>query len=169
MLNEALTSIKGIGPTRAERFAALGLFTFSDLICFMPREYRDYSRVTNICDLKQDDYAVIRVSELGSPKTVRIPRSHLTVTTVSVSDGTGRLQATWYNQAYAAKNVPTANGGYVIGKFDKRRGMKLLQPVFTSVIPGIQPIYPLVKGLNQSIIRNAVRIALNSCLSLIHI
>lgn len=163
MLNEALTSIKGIGPTRAERFAALGLFTFSDLICFMPREYRDYSRVTNICDLKQDDYAVIRVTELGSPKTVRIPRSHLTVTMVSVSDGTGRLQATWYNQAYAAKNIPTANGGYVIGKFDKRRGMKLLQPAFTSVIPGIQPIYPLVKGLNQSIIRNAVRIALNSC------
>lgn len=163
MLNEALTSIKGIGPVRAERFAALGLFTFSDLISFMPREYRDFSRVTNICDLQQDDYALIRVTELGVPKTVRIPRSHLIVTTVSVSDGTGRLQAAWYNQAYAAKRVPMASGAYVIGKVDKRRGVKLLQPVFTSEIPGIQPIYPLVKGLNQSIIRNSIRIALNSC------
>lgn len=163
MLNEALTSIKGIGPVRAERFAALGLFTFSDLIGFMPREYRDYSRITNICDLRQDDYAVIRATEIGSPKTVRIPRSHLTVTTVAVSDGTGKLLATWYNQAYAAKNVPAANGGYVVGKFDKRRGMKLLQPVFTPVIPGIQPVYPLVRGLNQSVIRNSVRIALDSC------
>ena len=40
----AITSLKGIGPARAEQFARMGLFSLRDLLGFMPRGYLDFSR-----------------------------------------------------------------------------------------------------------------------------
>ena len=51
MLYEKLTSIKGIGPARAERLAAMGLFSLSDLIRFTPRGYLDFSKATAASEL----------------------------------------------------------------------------------------------------------------------
>lgn len=38
----AITSLKGIGPARAEQFARMGLFSLRDLLGFMPRGYLDF-------------------------------------------------------------------------------------------------------------------------------
>lgn len=163
MLNQALTSIKGIGPKRAERFAALGLFSVRDLLYLFPRYYLDYSRPRLISQIEHGEFAVVKVEFIGLPKTVRI-RNGMTITTVSVGDESGNMQATWYNQPYAAGLVPKEVGGFVMGRMDKRHGAKLITPSFTNELPGILPIYPLVRGLNQKIVRDAVKNAVHSCM-----
>ena len=160
MLYEKLTSIKGIGPARAERLAAMGLFSLSDLIRFTPRGYLDFSKVTAASELVHGEYAAVSVEFIGIPKTVHV-KGGMTITTVSIGDATGNLVATWYNQAYAARNIPREPGGYVMGRVDKRHGIRLVTPVFSKNLPGILPVYPLVKGLNQNNLRNAVRSGLD--------
>lgn len=74
MLYEKLTSIKGIGPARAERLAAMGLFSLSDLIRFTPRGYLDFSKVTAASELVHGEYAAVSVEFIGIPK---IGRAHV--------------------------------------------------------------------------------------------
>ncbi|MBS6323746.1 MAG: hypothetical protein KH409_07205, partial [Clostridium sp.] len=45
-----ITSIKGIGPRRAEAFGRLGLFSVEDMLSFMPRGYIDYTKSVLMCE-----------------------------------------------------------------------------------------------------------------------
>ncbi len=51
MLNDPLTSVKGIGPKRAELFSQLGIVCVRDLFFRLPRDYLDYSKATPVCEL----------------------------------------------------------------------------------------------------------------------
>ena len=51
----AITSLKGIGPARAEQFARMGLFSLRDLLGFMPRGYLDFSRERCISDIEDGE------------------------------------------------------------------------------------------------------------------
>lgn len=161
-LNEALTSIKGIGPGRAERFAALGLFSVRDLIYFSPRDYLDYSVAKRIADIQHGEYAAVCVKFIGTAKSFRT-KNGLTITSVSIGDDSGNMQATWFNQPYIGRSIPREAGGYILGRMDRQQGAKFINAVFVDELPGILPVYPLARRLNQNIIHNAVKTALNAC------
>ncbi len=163
MLNETLTSIKKIGLERAKSFAALGLFSFSDLIHFMPRDYHDFSKPKKISEAEDGKFAAFEILSIGTPKTIRL-KSGITLSSVSFSDSTGYLQAVFYNQPYMLRSIPTKPGGYALGKVDKKHGAKLINPIFVDELPGIQPIYPLTHGLTQNVVRSSVRTAMTYCL-----
>lgn len=163
MLNSPLTSIKGIGPERAKSFASLGLFSFSDLIRFMPRDYHDFSKATDISELKDNTFSAVKILFIGKPRTVRTG-SGMTMLSVSIGDATGNLQAVCFNQPYVMRNIPVEPSGYVLGRVDRKHGTRLINPIFVDELPGIQPIYPLTHGLTQSVMRNTIRRAINSCL-----
>lgn len=161
-INEALTSIRGIGPGRAEMFAALGLFSIRDLMYFSPRDYLDYSVSRQISDVQHGEYAAVCVKFIGPAKSFRT-KNKMTVTTVSVADDSENMQAIWFNRPYVAQLVPKETGGYVLGRMDRQHGARFINAVFVDKLPGILPVYPLAKRLNQNIIRNAVKAAVDSC------
>ena len=158
-----LTKIKGIGPGRIKHFARLGLFSLQDLAGFLPRSYLDYDRPVKIEAAEDGEPAAIELKFIGPVKTFRA-KSGLTVTTVSIGDETGNITATWFNQPYISRSIPKEPGGYVLGTVDKRTGARLLRASFSKELPGIIPVYPLTSGLTQSVMRNAVRGALDLCL-----
>ncbi len=158
-----LIKIKGIGPGRIKHFARLGLFSLQDLASFLPRSYLDYSRPVKICDAEDGETAAIRALFIGPVKTFRA-KSGLTVTNVSIGDETGNITAAWFNQPYISRSVPSEAGGYALGTVDRRNGARLLRASFSKELPGIIPVYPLTSGLTQSVVRNAVRAALDICL-----
>lgn len=161
MLTDELTKFKGIGPGRAEKLAELGLFSVADLLNFFPRDYLDFSTTSRISEVEHGEYAAFRIHFIGRGKTVTI-KPNMTMTTVSIGDESGNMQAVWYNQPYAVRNIPTNAGGYVLGRMDKLHGARLVNAVFTSSLPGILPVYPLVRGLTQNILRSLVSEALRS-------
>lgn len=154
-----LTKLKGIGPGRAKLFARLGLFSPADLLGFLPRAYLDYSKPVKIADAEDGESAVIEVRFIGPPKIFRA-KSGITVASVSIGDDTGNITAVWFNQPYAIRNIPKEPGGFVIGTVDRKTGIRLLGASFVKAPPGIVPVYPLVKGLNQSALRSAVKQAM---------
>ena len=51
MLDIPLTSVKGIGPKRAELLSQLGVCSVGDLLLRLPRDYLDYTKATPITEL----------------------------------------------------------------------------------------------------------------------
>ena len=165
MLYEALTALKGIGPKRAERFAELGLFSIRDLLYFVPRRHLDFSQIKNISEIQHGEYAAVSIEFIGPARQFRTS-NRLLITSVSIGDSTGNMQAVWYNQPYMYKLIPKNSGGFILGRMDRRVGIKFINAVFARELPGILPVYPSVKGLNQNIIRNTVKEALKAALPL---
>ncbi|MBS6545177.1 MAG: hypothetical protein KH323_06650, partial [Veillonella sp.] len=51
-MNEALTSIKGIGPGREKQLHKLGIDTVSNLLAYFPRSYEDRRKIYSIKELE---------------------------------------------------------------------------------------------------------------------
>lgn len=158
----AITSLKGIGPARAEQFARMGLFSLRDLLGFMPRGYLDFSRERCISDIEDGEAAAVHVEFIGPARTIRA-KNGTVVTNVSIGDSSENMTAVWFNQSFMQRNIPREPGGYILGFMDKKHGARFVRAVFSETLPGVLPVYPLVRGLTQSVVRNAVRAALDAC------
>ena len=53
-LTDPMTILKGVGPSKAKQFAALGIYTLEDLICHFPRGYEDRTKLVTIEKLQPD-------------------------------------------------------------------------------------------------------------------
>lgn len=62
-----ITSIKGIGPRRAEAFGRLGL-SVEDMLSFMPRGYIDYTKSVLMCEAEQGMLCAVKVTITGEAK-----------------------------------------------------------------------------------------------------
>lgn len=166
-LTDSIRTLPGIGPKKAELFAKLGISTLDDLIHFYPRDYEDRTRFLPIMSLEADSPACFVASVISTPRTNRIPkpdRRALEVTKVTVADHTGRLNLTFFNAGYTAEHLirgetycfyGTLTGDYL--------GYAMTNPQFEplnakgTVTGCIRPIYPLTAGLNQRMVAQAVR------------
>ena len=163
-LGEPITSIKGIGPRRAEALGKLGLFSLRDLLYFAPREYQDFSAATPICAAAHGALAALHVLLVSEPKHVHIRRG-MEITTVRAlgfgadpADKAAQVSLVWYNQPYRARSLATGQEWYAAGRMDRSRGAKLVNPSLHAELPGIVPVYPLVQGLSQKVMRDAPRL-----------
>lgn len=163
LLHKKLTILKGIGPARAEKFAASGLFSLYDLLRFYPRQYLDYSKEKPLSELVDGEFAAVRALNIGIPKTVRL-KNGVVLTTANVECADGKLIATWFNQPYIGASIPKKLPVFVMGKVSLKKGMRIISPIFVTELPGIVPIYANIKGVDQKTIRNAIKQALSICL-----
>ncbi len=166
MLEEPVTSIKGIGPRRAEALGKLGLFSLRDLVYFAPRDYRDFSAATPVAAAEHGALAALRLELTDEPKQARIHRG-MRITTVRArelgadpEDKRAAISLVWYNQPYRVRTLKAGQACYAAGRVDRSRGAKLVNPSVTAELPGIEPVYPLAQGLSQKVVRQAVQAAL---------
>ena len=96
-LSDPITILKGIGPSKAKQFAALGVYTLGDLICHFPRGYEDRTKLVTIEKLEVDVPACFKAMVMNTPRTAHI-RKGLDITRVQVADHTARLNLTFFNQ-----------------------------------------------------------------------
>ena len=104
----------------------------------------------------------VHVEFIGPARTIRA-KNGTVVTNVSIGDSSGNMTAVWFNQSFMQRNIPREPGGYILGFMDKKHGARFVRAVFSETLPGVLPVYPLVRGLTQSVVRNAVRAALDAC------
>ena len=168
-LQDPVTILKGVGPSKAKQFAALNIYTLQDLICHFPRGYEDRTKLVTIDKLEPDVPACFKAMVMNTPRTSHI-RKGLDITKVQVADHTARLNLTFFNQKFTTDQLQYGKEyvfyGAVSGDFI---GYNMTSPSFEPLdAPPITtrrvlPIYPLTAGLSNAAMLKAVRQALSIC------
>ena len=168
-LNDPVTILKGVGPTKAKQLVNLNIFTLRDLICHFPRGYEDRTRLVTIDKLEADKPACFKAMVMNTPRTSHI-RKGLDITKVQVADHTARLTLTFFNQKFTADTLQYGKEyifyGAVSGDFI---GYNMTSPSFEPLdappvtTRRILPIYPLTAGLSNATMLKTIRQALAIC------
>ena len=162
VLATPITAIPGIGPKRAQQLGSLGFVTVGDLLYYFPREHLDYRRRDRIRGLRYGERTTILVTVESA--RVRRVRKNLSITTVIVSDESGRLPVEWFNQPYLEKTFTPGRRVAISGELDSFNGRILFKPRDYEWVDEaelthsarIVPIYPLKAGLHQKSLRSLI-------------
>jgi ATP-dependent DNA helicase RecG len=142
-----VTVLKGIGAKHAESLReAFGIETVLDLLTHYPRNYIDRSRQARLADLGVGDEATVLVTvQRISGRRTRGPRSRALVT-ADVTDGSGHLKVTFFNQTWRERQLPPGTQAILFGKVDSYQGRRqMTNPVVDLVgdrTGRIIPVYP---------------------------
>jgi ATP-dependent DNA helicase RecG len=153
-LKQPVTSIKGVGPKISQKLEKLGAQTIYDLLTLFPRRYDDYTLMKPINRLNYGEQVTV-IGTIWQTRARRV-RGNQTLVQAVVNDGTGSIQANWYNQPWLTKQLPTGMQIVLSGKVDQFLG----RPVFNSPqwepleleplrTRRIVPVYPLTEGLSS--------------------
>ena len=151
-LRESVTSLKGVGPKKAEALKKLGISTMEDLVFFLPRSYEDRRNRVDISDAAEDQNAVIT----GTVRLVvndRYRGGRKQMLRLLVEDGTGSMEVVFFNAKYLQHSFRTGRKYTFFGKVTRNFGkMQMIHPEFSDadgMEDGILPVYPLTKGISQ--------------------
>ena len=153
----SIDSIKGVGDVTAEQFRKAGIRTVYDLILTLPRDYEDFSNVGRIADIQPGSVTIKARCESVSTRPVR---RGMRITTATLSDGTGKINAVWFNQPYREKQLKTGEEFVFTGVFEfSYNRYQLTNPSAEKAaeLPKEQhqlmPIYRMVQGLKVPLLR----------------
>ena len=161
LLNADITAVPGIGASVAAKLHNLGIRTVRDLLFYFPREHRDYSKLTKISHIPFNEVT----TTMGLIWDVEQKRTSngRTRTIATISDDTGKLSVTWFNQSYLYKQLKEAKDSYIVVTGIKQRfGNKVEFSVRSHEFPDqgdllhtgrLVPIYPLTEGLHAKALR----------------
>ena len=157
ILTTSLSKIKGVGPRAAEQFALAGINNVDDLINFLPYRHEDFSHITKISDIAPGKVTIRARCEKISTRPVR---RGLKVTTATLSDETGKIQAVWFNQPYRETQLKSGEEFYFSGEFEfSYNRYQLTSPSCEKIsdmpvqTDRILPVYRSIKGLKSSLVR----------------
>jgi len=162
-LDAKLTVLQGVGPRHAETLAKLGMYTLGDMLYYFPRRYDDYSQLKPIKDLFYSEQVTV-IGTIQSVHTRPIRGGKASIIEVIISDGTGGLRLSFFNQPWLANRFKQGEAISVSGKIDQYLGRLVMNsPDWESVeaenlhTNRIVPIYSLTERINQKWLRNLMK------------
>jgi ATP-dependent DNA helicase RecG len=159
-LNAEVTILNGVGPRYAKTLTRLGIHTLGNMLYHFPRRYDDYSQLKPISQLNyKDEVTVIGSIHSVSSRKTRGGRTQLIE--VVLSDGSGALKLSWFNQPWLIKRFRRDTQIVVSGKIDQYLGrLTMNNPEWETLeqktlhTGGIVPVYPLTAEITQRWLRN---------------
>src|SRR5258706_1002076 len=162
-LDAKLTVLQGVGPRHAETLAKLGMYTLGDMLYYFPRRYDDYSQLKPIKDLFYSEQVTV-IGTIQSVHTRPIRGGKASIIETIISDGTGGLRLSFFNQPWLANRFKQGDAISVSGKIDQYLGRLVMNsPDWESVdvenlhTNRIVPIYSLTEKINQKWLRNLMK------------
>lgn len=166
MLDDSITVLKGVGSTRSRLFAQLGVHTVRDLLFYFPRTYEDRSVFKTIFELLDSETVCVKATVFSAVTEKRI-RAGLTLYQAQISDGTGYMTVSWFNNRFIKSMLKRGEMYSFYGKVRFVGNNKVMDnPVFeritaeNSVTGKIVPIYPLCANMTQRILQLTIHSAL---------
>ena len=181
-LEQPLTNLPGIGRSKGQYLAKLGLYTVRDILFYYPRDYIDYARQVDIAELMEGETVTLvgtvkRCNCFTSPKNKK-----LTIFELLLKDKTGQIKlnrfyaGTRYSnrgwqegmkQRYQEGTVVAASGlvkknkyGITIDNPEIEVLGNLDDTIDSHAIGRVVPVYPLTEGVPADVVRKAAMAAL---------
>jgi len=151
-LEASVETLAGVGPTLRRRLARLGLEQVGDLLWQRPRRYEEPAPAKRIADLFGDEEVVLEVV-VRSASSRR--RGRLTILTARVSDDTGEIKATWFNQPWLEERLTPGTRMRLRGRAN-RYGLAVTTYDFEgeAETADFAPIYPAGEDVAQKRLRD---------------
>ncbi|MCF6149995.1 MAG: ATP-dependent DNA helicase RecG [Candidatus Kuenenia sp.] len=162
LLNQSIQYLKGVGPKRSKLLERLGIKTIYDLLYYFPRDYNDFSKVQKISESKIGANITIQATIDGIQN--RVARRGKSILEVFVSDETGTIAATWFNQPFLVNKFHVGDRLFLHGKVNSYKYLQLLSPEYEILRDGasdvngwgIIPVYPLTEHISQTQLRKII-------------
>jgi ATP-dependent DNA helicase RecG len=161
-LDSPVTVLPRISDGYAKRLTRLGVTTIRDLLYLFPRRYDDYRSMKTINQLQYGEEVTI-IGAIWDTKA-RQTRGGGSIITSIIADGTGTIQATWFNQPYLEKQMRQGRQIVLSGKVDEYLGRLTFQspewePLDRELIHTgrLVPVYPLTKGVTSRWLRRLTK------------
>ncbi len=177
MLQEPVSSIRGVGPKKAGALKKLDILKIEDFLFLYPRNYEDRSNRKKIAQLSDGEQAYVTAQVVlivkggfryGKKRTLKL----------LAQDETGSLEVVFFAQAgYLEKAFQQGRTYGFFGRVSLQKGrMQMMHPEFQEEQSagegscgeaavqreeGILPVYPLSAGLTQRDLRRYSRLALS--------
>ena len=158
-LNAPVTVLPGVGPKHAKTLERLGLETLEDMLYFFPRRYDDYSQLKPINRLEYGEQVTV-IGTVQSATNRKVRNGRVNITEGIISDGTGNLRVTWFNQPWIAKKLRSGVQVVLSGKIDQYLGRIMMNSPEIEQIEQqnlhtnrIVPVYPLTANITQRWLR----------------
>lgn len=163
----AITSLKGVGPSMAEKLEKVGLRSLQDLLFHLPNRYEDRTRVTAI----RDCFPGVFTNIIGEITGSQIINGKGRMLLVTIQDGSGTVTLRFFRFSAAQKNSLALGLNIRCYGEIKRgaRGFEIIHPEYksldedqplTEVEETLTPVYPTTEGLRQITLRNLTAQAL---------
>lgn len=156
-----LSSIKGIGPARLRAFEAVGIDSVRDLVMFLPREYRDLTRITPLNEVQPGQTVAVRVRVAGEATVQRARK--LIITRVYVTDDSETLPVVWYNQPWLKDQLTRGRELLLYGRCEARRGVVQLSSPSIERDASLIGVYRNIPGVPARAVRQSIEAALKIC------
>jgi len=164
-LKSSVTVLSGIASTLAEKLGRVGVSTVEDLLFLFPRRHEDFSSLKTISQLHYGEEATV-IAEIQEARNQKTPRG-VRLFKIAVSDGTGFIEATWFNQPYLARALLPGSRVVLSGRLDEYMGRLAFQSpqweLWTKDLihtGRLVPVYPSTEGLTQRRLRSLIRPAI---------
>lgn len=154
--------------TERQRFLLerAGFKTIRDLLWHFPARYSEFREPKAIANLEVEDNVAV-TGRIIQTKIQKTWRKKLSIAQTLLSDGTGTLRITWFNQPYMG-NILQPDRSYTFsGKIKKdKKGLYLANPDYEESVTTQQarplkntliPIYPETRGLHSKWFQFAVQ------------
>ncbi|MFN2215079.1 MAG: ATP-dependent DNA helicase RecG [Anaerolineales bacterium] len=158
-LTAPVTVLPGVGPKHGQTLERLGLKTLEDMLYFFPRRYDDYSQLKTINRLEYGEQVTI-IGNVKSANTRKVRNGKVNITEGIISDGTGSIRATWFNQPWMVKKLRPGVQVVLSGKTDQYLGrISMNNPEVEQIeqqnlhTNRIVPVYPLTANITQRWLR----------------
>jgi ATP-dependent DNA helicase RecG len=158
----------------AGRLEKLNIYTLEDFLFHLPFRYDDFSQVTKIAQIQSGEVVTIRGQVLSMQNI--FTRSYKKIQKALVTDDTGTIEVTWYNQPFLLKNIQVNDTLSLSGKADiYHNKLVLMSPQYEIVYPEnednetinslhtgrLVPVYPETKGISSKWLRRQIFKLLN--------
>jgi len=158
-LNAELTVLQGVGPRHANTLGKLGMHTLGDMLYYFPRRYEDYSLLKPIKELFYGQQVTV-IGQVKSVHTRPIRGGKQQLVEAVLSDGTGALRLSWFNQPWMANRLREGASISVSGKIEQYLGRLVMnnpdwEPIEIENLHTnrIVPIYSLTEKITQKWLR----------------
>ncbi len=161
-LTAPTTVLPGVGAKHAQTLARLGIHTLGDMLYNFPRRYDDYTQLKPIQRLAYGEEVTV-IGTVDSISTRPIRGGRYQITEAIITDGTGSLRVTWFNQPWIGKRLLEDAQIVLSGKIDQYLGRPVMnspewEPLEQQNLHTnrIVPVYPLTSKITQRWLRRTM-------------
>ena len=157
-----VNSIKGIGEKKTSALTRMGISSIRDLLYTFPRRHDDYSKLKPIGSLWFGEEVTV-IGTIDSVSTRSVRSGKMKLVEAVISDKSGALKVTWFNQPWLEGQLSRAKHVVLSGEIEQYLGRLTMnnpewEPLSKEQLHTnrIVPVYPLTKDITQKWLRGVL-------------